>query len=280
MSKIFKENFELIYPSENAGAFQSFEYSKILRDIQTEHQHLQVFQTETLGKVLVLDGVVQCTEADEFIYHEMLVHVPMFTHPDPKKVLIIGGGDGGSLREVLKHDTVESVTMIEIDKTVMELGEKHFGADFSDSRLKIINEDAAKTVGFIEYGFDVVIVDCTDPTTTGGKSIYTKHFAADLAKKMCPKSVCSVMSGVPMAQGLSHMKQINEMMQFMGFSNALYTTTVPTYYGGLTAMTLHQRGCGQHLIRRNTDIDLKNYTMQVHQAAFVLPKWLKDMDDG
>ncbi|MAE21239.1 MAG: spermidine synthase, partial [Pseudomonas sp.] len=97
---------------------QSFTVSDLLFEVKTEHQHLEIFETPFLGRVMLLDGVVQTTEKDEFIYHEMMVHVPMLAHPNPKRVLIIGGGDGGILREVLRHKNVEHVTQVEIDQSV------------------------------------------------------------------------------------------------------------------------------------------------------------------
>lgn len=288
MTKTFQENFELIYPDDRAGAFQSFLYDECLCDIKTKYQHIQLFQTKTLGKVLVLDGVVQCTELDEAIYHEMLVHVPMFTHPNPlsdgsaRRVLIVGGGDGGSLREVMKHDMVEEVVICEIDKDVIEIAAPAFGNGdyFNDDRVRVVVDDAAHYLQSEKSKFDVIIIDSTDPTTEGGKSIYSRLFAASLSKRLAPHGVISMMSGVPMAQGLDHLKSFNEVMSFMGFKPELYTTAVPTYYGGLTAMYLYTQPHRSHLLGIPHGFETKHYNAEIHEAAFVLPNWLKEMADG
>ena len=99
---------------------QSFTVSDLLFEVRTEHQHLEIYETPALGRVMLLDGVVQTTEKDEFIYHEMMVHVPLFAHPNPKRVLIIGGGDGGIIREVMRHKNIEHVTQVEIDQSVID----------------------------------------------------------------------------------------------------------------------------------------------------------------
>lgn len=280
--KIFEENYELLYPG-GAGAWQSFKYKKHLLDIRSDYQKIDVFETE-YGKVLVLDGIVQTTELDEFIYHEMLTHVPMFTHQSPKRVLIVGGGDGGTLREVLKHPKSEndefSVMMIEIDREVRYASEKFLGADFSDPRLEIVEEDAAVTLKNLACTFDVCIIDCTDPGTSGGKSLYTRDFMASLIKRMSHGGVISMMSGVPMAQGLNHVRGINEFMKFMGWEPYCYTTTVPSYYGGLTAMMLYTNNSHRNKMLAVPDMELKNYNAKIHEAAFVLPNWLKEMLNG
>src|SRR5690606_14482281 len=109
-----------------AGYGQSFGVEKIVFEVKTEHQHLQIMDTPFMGRVMLLDGVVQTTEKDEFIYHEMMVHVPLFAHPNPKKILIIGGGDGGILREVVKHKNIEQITQVEIDASVIEMCKEYF----------------------------------------------------------------------------------------------------------------------------------------------------------
>ena len=134
---------ETLYPEWG----QNFEQGQTLFEAATDHQHLVIFENPRFGRVMALDGVVQTTEADEFVYHEMMVHVPMNTHANPRKVLIIGGGDGGILREVLKHPTVESVTQVEIDRAVMDMCieyfPKHSDGAFSDPRLHVVIDDGA-----------------------------------------------------------------------------------------------------------------------------------------
>lgn len=145
-----------------------YRVKNVLFSGRSEYQDIKVIELEWFGLTLALDGVVQFTEREEFIYHEMLAHTPMFTHPNPRNVLIIGGGDCGVAREVLKHKSVESVTLVDIDRMVTEISKKYFYSLYKDAfespKLKILHEDGLKFVR--EYSgspFDVVIIDLTDP---------------------------------------------------------------------------------------------------------------------
>ena len=277
MTNIFKENSGLICGNDKSTAFQSFEFKQCLAQGVSKFQTIDVYDTKAFGRVLVLDDIVQLTEMDEFIYSEMLTHVPMFEHHCPKNILIVGGGDGCVLREVLKHKTVESVVILEIDREVMNIAEDFFNADFNDERLQVINEDALQAIKTLNRKFDVVIIDSTDPQTSGGKSIYSKHFMSALSNRVSENGVISMMAGVPMVQGLGHVKEINRLMHFLGFNTDLYTTTVPTYYGGLTAMMIYWKN-GVYVSDKNMNIvNTKHYDRLVHDASFVKPQWLKDM---
>lgn len=146
---------------------QSFEIDKVLYEKKTEFQNLSIFENEAFGKVLTLDGVIQLTERDEFIYHEMLTHVPIFSHGNIKTVLVIGGGDGGIVREVLKHKTIEKVVLVDIDRYVIELSKQYLpkisdGA-FDDPRLEVVIGDGSEYVKTQEKAFDLIICDSTDP---------------------------------------------------------------------------------------------------------------------
>lgn len=281
-TNVFHENCDMIYP-EGSGAWQSFKVKKHLVDSQSPFQKIDVFETPEFGKVLVLDGVVQCTELDEYIYHEMLVHVPMFSHPEPRRVLIIGGGDGGCLREVLKHDSVELVSLVDIDQMVIDIGRKHFnaGPSFDDSRVEIVIDDAADFIQSTRCRrYDVIIVDGTDHPTENGKSLYSRTFMTGLTKIANKNAVISMMAGVPMAQGLGHFRELNKIMDFMGYKPELYTTTVPSYYGGLTAMYLYTKAPRENFCSLERAVYTKHYHPDLHEASFVLPMWLEAMTDG
>jgi len=156
-----------------------FQVNKVLYAGRTKYQRIEVVDTPDFGKMLILDGKVQFSLKDEFIYHESLVHPVMLTHPSPEKVLIIGGGDGGALKEVLKHNTVKSVTLVDLDEEVMKIVKKYVPEMFKDSlkdpRVKILNMDGRKFLAETENKYDVIIVDVTDPF---GPStlLYTKEF--------------------------------------------------------------------------------------------------------
>lgn len=146
---------------------QSFEIGEVLFEQQTDSWHLIIFRNEEFGTVMALDGIIQTTERDEFIYHEMLTHTPLFAHGAAKRVLIIGGGDGGILREVLKHPEVEHVTQVEIDQSVIDMCKtylpNHSNGAFDDPRANIVIADGIEYVCETQDKFDVIISDCTDP---------------------------------------------------------------------------------------------------------------------
>src|SRR5690606_23586133 len=158
---------ETLYPFYR----QSLSVDRLLYDSKTEHQRIRVFENARFGRVLTLDGIVQTTEGDEFIYHEMLAHVPILAHGSARRVLIIGGGDGGMAREVLRHRSVERVTMVEIDAGVVEFAKKYLpnlsAGAFDDPRLDLVIADGAAYVAETDERFDVIIVDSTDPIGPG-----------------------------------------------------------------------------------------------------------------
>ena len=164
------------------GYQQRFEVSKVLFSEKTEFQDMVIFENPKFGRVLVLDGVIQTTEKDEFIYHEMMVHTPLLANGAAKRVLIIGGGDGGCLREALRHPGVEKVTMVEIDPTVVDLSREylpmHSDGAFDDPRTDLVIADGLKYVAESAEKFDVIIVDSTDPIGPG-EVLFTDAFYRD-----------------------------------------------------------------------------------------------------
>ena len=177
-----------LYTVENVSKYSLYivKVKNVILTTKTKYQEVQIIELEEYGRALILDGYIQSAEADEYIYHETLVHPVMVTHPNPRRVLIIGGGEGATLREVLKHGCVEEAVMVDIDGELVELAKKyldfmHQGA-FSDPRAKVIISDGMKYVN--ECGssvFDVVIIDLTDPYSSEiAKSLYTKEFYTDV----------------------------------------------------------------------------------------------------
>ncbi len=156
---------------DDLGFRMTFQVDKVLYELQTEHQHLVLFEQPFFGKMLMLDGATQITKNDEFIYQEMMSHVPLFAHGNARDVLIIGGGDCGIAEEVLKHKTVKRLTQVEIDPTVVEFAKEHFPEFtkpvFADKRFESVIDDGAKYVAKTDRRFDVIIVDSTDPQGPG-----------------------------------------------------------------------------------------------------------------
>ena len=242
-------------------------------------QHIQIFDTVDFGKMLVLDGKVQLTERDEAFYHEMLVHPAMFMHEDPKKVLIVGGGDGGAVREVLKHDPSE-IVVVEIDRDVIEACRRFIGVDekaFDDPRVSVINEDGVEFVRNSEERFDVIIVDGTDPNPVS-QSLISKEFY-ERCGELCDYFVTQSQS--PFIQR----DYFEAILRNARFENKrIYLGFVPTYPHGLWSYLI---GSNRMPIELDLDIIKRRYeekkmetvyyTPEVHVASFALPKWIEEI---
>ena len=215
------------------GFYISFKKDKLLKDLKSKYQKIEVFYNEFWGNVLILDGLVMITEKDEFFYHEAIAHPPLFVSENPKKVLIIGGGDGGTLREVLKHN-VESVDLVEIDEEVIKASEEFFpkiAAYFNDKRANIITEDGIEFLKKTDKKYDVIIVDSSEPF--GPSSVlFTRKFYSLMKDSINDYGVISAQLG----SYLFHKKFISEFFKDVKdlFKDSyLYTGITPTYPGGL-----------------------------------------------
>ena len=276
---------ETLHPGLRMG----IEADSVLFDSETEHQRLVIIENRELGRVMLLDGVVQTTEADEFIYHEMLAHVPILAHGHAKRVLIIGGGDGGMLEEVLKHPMVEHVTMVEIDRAVTELAKQYLpnicGDAFDDPRTELVIADGVKFAAESDQTYDVVITDSTDPIGPG-EVLFTEGFYASCRKRLKAGGILVTQNGVPFLQAeelRGSMTKLNAL-----FADATcYLAAVPMYVGGTMAFgwasddpahrqvalaTLEERYRGAGLAGRT-----RYYTPAVHQAAFALPPFVEQL---
>ncbi len=252
-------------------------------DSDTDHQRLRVIENPTFGRILTLDGVVQVTEADNFIYHEMLTHVPILAHGTAKRVLIVGGGDGGMAREVLKHQSIDQVTMVEIDGGVVDFSKKYLpgisAGAFDDPRLDLVIADGADFMRQNRDDYDVIIVDSTDPIGPG-EVLFTDTFYGDAKARLTDGGIIVTQNGVPFLQGE---ELTNTMRAFQAlFSDATcYLATIPTYAGGPMAF-----GWGSNGQARETDLATLQsrfataalttdcYTPEVHKAAFALPPYV------
>lgn len=266
---------ETLYPEYR----QSLKAGTVLFRRKTEFQDLVIFENPRFGRVLALDGVVQTTEGDEFIYHEMIAHVPILAHGGARRVLIIGGGDGGTLREVLKH-RVETAVMVEIDPGVIKLSREYLpslsAGAFDDPRARIVIADGVRFVTETAERFDVIIVDSTDPAGPG-EVLFTEQFYRDCKRCLAPGGVMVTQSGVPFMQP-EELRRSARRLRVSFKDVSCYLAPVPTY------------ACGPMTLGWATDADLRNvpvetlrrrfseagfatryYTPDVHTAAFVLP---------
>ena len=260
---------------------------RVLFDSETEHQRLKLFENATFGRVLTLDSVTQTTEGDEFIYHEMMAHLPILAHGRAKRVLVIGGGDGGMAEEVLKHKSVEHVTMVEIDAGVVEFSKQYLpnickGA-FDDPRLNLVIADGAQFVAETQDRFDVAIIDSTDPMGPG-EVLFTETFYANVKRCLTEGGIIVTQNGVPFLQG----GELTGTMRAFGklFRDAsCYLATIPTYVGGPMAMgwgtddaSLRQLPEEELNKRfRAAGLETRYYTPGVHKAAFALPPYVQKL---
>ncbi|MCK6452810.1 MAG: polyamine aminopropyltransferase [Alphaproteobacteria bacterium] len=266
---------------------QRFTVSRVIFRERTEHQDLVIFENPVMGRVLALDGVIQTAEGDEFIYHEMLTHVPILAHGSAKRVLIIGGGDGGMAREALKHAAIERVTMVEIDRGVVDLCATHIpsiGAEaFKNPRLDLVIADGAAFVKSCADRFDVIIIDSTDPQGPGAV-LFTRAFYADCKRCLRPGGILVTQNGVPFLQP-DELKNTAERLKSLFADTAFYVAAVPTYYGGFMAFgwgsdsAAARRVAADEIARRcaAARIETRYYTPELHVGCFALPRFMRDL---
>lgn len=265
---------------------QTFEITRILFRERTEHQDLVIFETPTYGRVLALDDIIQVTEKDEFVYHEMMTHVPIVAHGKARKVLIIGGGDGGILREVLRHKSVQKATMVEIDRGVVDMCLKYMPSipqkAFDDKRTDLVITDGARFVAETKDRFDVIIVDSTDPMGPG-EVLFTEKFYRNCRRCLTPGGVLVNQNGVPFMQPDEVTMTYRRRKKSFRVSS-FYIAAVPSYYGGFMTLgwasndpKLHQAKLATIARRvKTTRLKTKYYTPEIHVGAFALPQFVRD----
>jgi spermidine synthase len=260
---------------------------RVLYDSETEHQRIVLFENASFGRVLTLDSVVQTTEADEFIYHEMLAHLPLFAHGAARKVLIVGGGDGGMLEEVLKHRGVEKVTQVEIDAGVIEFSKQYLRSickdAYDDPRLDLVIGDGADFVTNCAERYDVAIVDSCDPVGPG-EVLFTDTYYGKAKICLAPGGILVTQNGVPFLQG-DELNNTLRAFKALFTDAACYLATVPSYAGGPMAFGW---GCDDAAKRhvslaaleqryKESGIATRYYNPAVHQAAFALPNYITEV---
>jgi spermidine synthase len=265
---------------------QHFRIDKMYFEQKTEHQHLMIFHNAMLGRVMTLDGAVQTTELDEFIYHEMMAHVPIFAHGAAKRVLIIGGGDGGMLREVLKHKIVEHVTMVEIDAAVIDMAKQylpnHSAGAFEDERAHIVIADGMDYVRKTEDRFDIIISDSTDPIGPG-EVLFSDDFYGQCKRILSAGGVIATQNGVPFFQ-IDEVKNTRKRMSAHFADQTFYSAAVPTYYGGIMTFAwgtdnkaLRQVSSEELQVRyQKAGFKTRYYCPAIHQSSFALPQYIQD----
>ncbi len=232
---------ETLYPAWG----QRFQVRREIARVRSGFQEIRIFESASHGRVMMLDGVVQITEADEFVYQEMLAHVPLLAYGEARRVLIIGAGDGGVLRRVLQHSTVERAVVIEIDGEVIRLCREHLpgigGDAWADERAEVRVEDGVAFVaGAAPGAFEVIIVDSTDPAGPG-EALFGDTFYRDCARILSPGGVIVNQCGVPFMQADELRATSRQRARFFPYVSA-YVAAVPTYVGGLMALGIAANG--------------------------------------
>ena len=257
---------------------------RVLHEVKTEHQHLVIFENATWGRVLMLDGVCQLTTSDEFVYHEMMAHVPLMATAKPKRVLIVGGGDGGVLREVLKHPSVIKATLCEIDRSVIDLSLEHLpeiaGTSFDDPRSDVVIADGLRYVGETQERFDVIIVDSSEPIGPSA-ALHTPEFFAGCRRALARNGVFVTQNGLPFLFP-GHLVETTRALSALYDHVAPYLCTQPSYFGGPFALNwasddadlLHVSTKKLAKRQHKRGIDTRYWTPQSHVAAFALPAYV------
>lgn len=266
-----------MHEKHTEGYAVSWKVNDVLHSEQTNFQHLSIVDTLEWGKTLVLDGMLQVSEKDEYIYHEMIVHIALNAHPSPSKVLIIGGGDGGTLREVIRHEDVKKADIVEIDERVVENSKVYFPSlanSFNDPRVSVLIEDGVEFVKNTNSKYDVVIVDSSDPIGPA-KVLFSQGFYQEIFNILNDDGIMVVQSESPIFYE-EIFKTIQNNIKAVFPDVYIYLASIPTYVSGPWSFTI---GSKQHDPRKisdgKKDIDaLQYYNKNIHTASFVLPQFI------
>ena len=262
--------------------------NKHLYTAQSAFQRIDVLESPEFGRILVLDGILMLTEKDEFIYHEMIVHVPMAVHPAAKRVLVIGGGDGGAVRELCKYDAVERIDLVEIDAQVVEVCREYLPAvsqSFSDPRVNVRYEDGLKYVRRCSDLYDIIVVDSTDPFGPG-EGLFTKEFYGNCFKALKEDGILVNQHENPFyPDDAAAVRRIHKQIVLSFPLSRLYQAHIPTYPSGhwLFGFSSKKYHPVQHLDadRWNAlNIKTRYYNTNLHKAAFALPTYVEELIKG
>jgi len=268
------------HESHTPGYEVKWRINSILHSEQTKYQKLSVVETEEWGRALILDDALQTTEKDEFIYHEMIVHPAMNTHPNPENVLIIGGGDGGTLREVARYKRVKTIHMVEIDERVIENSKKYFpslACAFNDPRLTLLVKDGVKYVRNTRHKYDIVIVDSSDPVGPAVQ-LFSREFYQDIYNILDDAGLLVVQSESPIFYQ-DIFKFVNKNISEVFPNTYVYLAAVPTYVSGPWSFTMGSKKYDPLKLGsdRTEFSGLKYYSNYIHTSAFYLPFFIREM---
>lgn len=252
---------------------------------QSEFQRIDIFDSKEFGRFLTLDGFMMLTEKDEFIYHEMMVHIPMAVHPAAKKVLIIGGGDGGAIRELVRYPLVEQIDLVEIDELVVEVCKKHLpqtACCFNDERVTIHYQDGLKFIRRCENEYDLIIVDSTDPFGPG-EGLFTKEFYGNCYKALKEDGIMVNQheSAFYLDDAVAMQRAHKRIVESFPISR-VYQAHIPTYPSGhwlfgFASKKYHPIEDLKAVKWNALGFKTRYYNTQLHVGAFALPNYVEEL---
>ncbi len=263
----------------------SIKVNRQLFTAQSDYQRIDVFDSKEFGRFLTLDGYMMLTEKDEFIYHEMIVHVPMAVHPSAKKVLVIGAGDGGVIRELTRYESVEHIDMVEIDELVVEVCKKYLpltACSLDDPRVNITFQDGLKYIRSKENEYDLIIVDSTDPFGPG-EGLFTKEFYGNCYKALKEDGIIVNQHESPFyhEDALAMQRAHKRIVESFNISK-VYQAHIPTYPSGHWLFGFSSKK--YHPIRdfnaakwNTLGLQTKYYNTRLHEGAFALPNYVEEL---
>lgn len=263
----------------------SFRVEKQLYSATSDYQRIEVYSTPEFGRVLILDGVIMCTEKDEFIYHDMIVHVPLAVNPEIKSVLLIGGGDGGALRELCRYPTIEQIELVEIDEMVVQAAKDYLptlATAYDDPRVQVIIADGLRYVRRKADQYDLIIVDSTDPFGPG-ESLFTKEFYGNCYKAMKADGILVNQHESPFyRQEAREAKLTHRRMKQVFEVNRVYQAHIPTYPSGHWLFGFSSKGLDplqdfKPEVWKAFDLRTRYYNTDVHVGAFMLPNYVLEL---
>ncbi|MBD5638611.1 polyamine aminopropyltransferase [Clostridium botulinum] len=257
-----------------------YKFTKTLLNKKTPFQELTIVKSKTLGNMLLLDGIVQTTEKDEYVYHEMITHIPLFTHPNPKKVLVVGGGDGGTIREVLKHPSVEKAVLCEIDEEVIKASKEFLptiSCALDNPKCEIFIGDGIKYVHEHKNEFDIIIIDSTDPFGAA-EGLFGGSFYKEIYQALTDKGIFVAQTETPFYLP-EVVKKVYDDARTIFPITKLFMAAIPTYPSGYWSFTIGSKKIDPAAadLSNTIDIETKYYTKALHKASFVLPKFVEDL---
>ncbi len=263
----------------------SIQVEKQLYTKQSEFQRIDIFESKEFGRFLTLDGYMMLTEKDEFIYHEMMVHVPMSVHPNVKKVLVIGGGDGGTLRELIRYNSIEQIDLVEIDEDVVIACREYLSqtaCGFEDDRVNVFYDDGLKFVRKYVNEYDLILVDSTDPFGPG-EGLFTKEFYGNCYKALKDDGIMVNQHESPFypADATAMQRAHKRIVESFPISK-VYQAHIPTYPSGhwlfgFASKKYHPINDQNILKWKQQKLKTKYYNEQLHKGAFALPNYVEEM---